>query len=375
MKVCIDARWIHPEISGIGLYTKELARALAGADRVNEYVLLFDDPAVMERTLHETGLADAPNVATRLVGYGPHSTASQLRLPALMRELRADVFHSTNYMMPLRALGTTRRVVTIHDLIPLLVRDHAPRSRKSRALPVFRRLLLEIVRRADLVITVSESTRLDVLRTLAVAPDRNARIVAIPEGVSPEYRPTIKRPRAVPVILYVGRRDPYKNLPLLVEAVGRLKADGVRARLRVVGPPDDRYPEAPRRARELGLDADIDWVGYVTAEELLREYQQADVFCLPSRYEGFGLPVLEAMACGTPVVCGNKGSLTEVAGDAALLVDPDDADRIAQALRRVLADPETAPRLSAKGLERAAMFTWNETARRTLDAYRQAMER
>ena len=375
MKVCIDARWIHPEISGIGLYTTELARALAGADRGNEYVLLFDDPAVMERTLRETGLADAPNVSTRLVGYGPHSAASQLRLPALLRELRADVFHSTNYMMPLRVVRGVRRVVTIHDLIPLLVRDHAPRSRKSRVLPVFRRLLVEIVRRADLVITVSESTRLDVLRALAVAPERNARIVAIPEGVSPEYRPAIKRPRAVPVILYVGRRDPYKNLPLLVEAVGRLKADGVRARLRVVGPPDDRYPEAPRRAREFGLDADIDWVGYVTSEELLREYQQADVFCLPSRYEGFGLPVLEAMACGTPVVCGNKGSLTEVAGDAALLVDPDDADRIAQALRRVLADPETAARLSTKGLERAAMFTWEETARRTLDAYRQAMDR
>jgi glycosyltransferase involved in cell wall biosynthesis len=375
MRVCIDARWIYAEISGIGLYTTELARALAGADRVNEYVLLFDDPAVMERTLRETDLADAPNVSTRLVGYGPHSASSQLRLPTLLCELRADVFHSTNYMMPLRAVRGVRRVVTIHDLIPLLVRDHAPRSRKSRVLPVFRRLLVEIVRRADLVITVSESTRLDVLRVLAVAPERNARVVAIPEGVSPGYRPAIKRPRAVPVILYVGRRDPYKNLPLLVEAVGRLKADGVRARLRVVGPPDDRYPEAPRRARELGLTADIDWVGYVTSEELLREYQQADVFCLPSRYEGFGLPILEAMACGTPVVCGNKGSLTEVAGDAALLVDPDDADRIAQALRRVLADPETAARLSTKGLQRAAMFTWEETARRTLDAYRQAMNR
>lgn len=373
MRVCIDTRWIFPEISGIGLYTRELARALAGADRVNEYILLFDQPAVMELTLRETGLADAPNVSPQLIGYGPHSAANQLRLPALLRELRTDVFHSTNYMMPLRAVRGVRRVVTIHDLIPLLVRDHAPRSRKSRVLPIFRRLLVEIVRRADLVITVSESTRLDVLRTLSVASQHNAKVVAIPEGVSPEYRPAPKEARAAPVILYVGRRDPYKNLPLLVEAVGRLKAGGVRARLRVVGPPDDRYPEAPRRARALGLDADIDWVGYVTSAELLREYQQADVFCLPSRYEGFGLPVLEAMACGTPVVCGNKGSTTEVAGEAALLVDPDDVNQIAQALRRVLADPETAARLRAKGLGRAAMFTWEETARRTLDAYRQAM--
>lgn len=373
MNLCIDARWIFPEISGIGLYTQELIRALAVIDPKNRYLLLFNRQAVMERTIRETGLAGRPNFECRCVEYGLFSLASQLQLPKLLKAEHIDVFHSTNYMMPLMAPKWTRRVVTIHDLIPLLFRDHAPRSKKSRLFPIFKKLMHEIGRQADLIITVSVSTRRDVIKELAIKPIRQNRIMAIPEGVLPIYHPEEKAARVEPVILYVGRRDPYKNMPLLIEAFGRLKARGISGRLRIIGPADERYPEAPQRARELGLNDHIDWIGYVSPQDLIREYQQADVFVLPSRYEGFGLTVLEAMASGTPVICSNTSSLPEVTGDAALLIDPDSIDDLTNALSRVLTTPALAADLRERGLKRAAQFTWEQTARLTLQAYESAL--
>ena len=137
----------------------------------------------------------------------------------------------------------------------------------------------------------------------------------------------------------------------------------------MIGPQDARYPEAPDLAVKLGVQDAVDWIGYVTPEELRRTYQMADVFCLPSRYEGFGLTVLEAMACGTPVVCSNIGSLPEVADDAARLVDPAIRPDLVQALVDVLTQPALAADLRQRGLIRARKFTWQRTAELTLKAY------
>ena len=374
LQIVIDARWIFREISGIGLYTQELIRALARLDRENRYVLLFNDPSVRERTAAEVSLAAAPNFQALEISYGLFSPLGQLRLPALLRSLSADVYHSTNYMMPLPGTGRTKRVVTIHDLIPLLFPEFTPRALKTRFFPVFKALMRQVGRRADLIITVSEATRRDVLRELGLPPSRHGRVVAIPEAAHSVYIPAAEPSPAggEPVILFVGRRDPYKNLPGLVEAFGRLRVQGVSARLRVIGPEDPRYPEARARAEALGLQPHIDWVGYAAPGQLIREYQQAAVFALPSRYEGFGLTVLEARACGAPVICGNASSLPEVAGDAALLVDPLDVDGLAAALRRVLTEPGLAASLRERGLRRAASFSWARTAELTRAAYEQA---
>lgn len=370
MKVCLDARWIFPELSGIGLYTQELIRNLVRLDRDNEYLLLFDRADVLERTRETTRFDASPRVRTHQVGYGPFSLQNQIRLPRLLVEQGVDLYHSTNFMMPLLTFGPVRRVVTIHDLIPLLFRDHAPRSRKSRLFPLYRGLMLEIGRRADLIIAVSASTRRDIIRELHIPPSREGAVVSIPEAAGGEYKPG-PRPegRAEKVILYVGRSDPYKNLPRLVEALGAVRAQGIPARLRIVGSPDPRYPEAPELAARLGLEPYVDWVGYVTPEQLVREYQTADVFALPSRYEGFGLTVLEAMACGTPVVCSNIGSLPEVAGDAAKRIDPAILPQLVDALTEVLTRPEIWDDLRRRGLLRAAQFTWERTAQQTLQAY------
>ena len=365
MRIVIDARWIFPEISGIGLYTQELIRALLRAGSPHEFVLLFGSGLVRERTLGGQG----SGFSTQLLNYGLFSPANQIKLPALLRRLKADVYHSTNYMMPLLSGGGARRVVTIHDLIPLLFRDHAPRSKKARLFPIYRRLMFEVARRADRVIAVSQSTRRDLIEHLACAPEK---IDVTLEGVRPEFQPAPRRAGEPPYVLYVGRRDPYKNLPLLVEAFADVAAQVPDARLRIIGPPDARYPEAPARAAALGLSDRIDWVGYAAPEQLVANYQQAAAFVLPSQYEGFGLTVLEAMACGAPVVCSNVSSLPEVVGDAALLVKPGDRSGLAGALTSVLSQPTLADDLRLRGLTRARAFTWGQAARATLRAYERA---
>lgn len=374
MRICIDARWIFSELSGVGLYTQELIRALARADRENEYLLLFQHLDVQERTRAATRFDQFPRFRAIRVPYGVFSPRNQAALPLLLARHRVDLYHSTNYMMPLVRLGRVRRAVTIHDLIPLLFPDHAPKAKKARFFPVYKALMRSVAHRADLMIAPSASTRRDILRELEVPESRAARVVSIPEGVTPEYKPGARpKDRAEKIILYVGRSDPYKNLPRLVEALAGVRANGVNARLRLVGSPDPRYPEAPQRAAQLGLEQWIDWTGYVSPEQLLREYQTADVFCLPSRYEGFGLTLLEAMACGTPCVCSNIGSLPEVAGDAARKVDPAILPQLVEGLTEVLTRPEIAEEYARRGLQRAAQFTWERTARLTIEAYSRAV--
>ena len=265
MRICIDARWIFPELSGIGLYTQELIRALTQVDRANEYLLLFGGDAVAERT--RPFLSGNTRFTLRVSGLGLFSPWNQLLLPSLLRREGIDVYHSTNYMMPLVGMGRIKRVVTIHDLIPLLFRDHAPQSKKAKLFPVYKRLMLEVGTRADLILTVSESTKKDIVRALNVPAEK---IAVTPEGVGPEYRPVAHRPLVTSqTVLYVGRRDPYKNLPLLVEAFALVAKKVPAVRLRIIGPADDRYPEAPALAKTMGLSDRIDWIGYVTPTQLI----------------------------------------------------------------------------------------------------------
>jgi glycosyltransferase involved in cell wall biosynthesis len=176
-------------------------------------------------------------------------------------------------------------------------------------------------------------------------------------------------------VLYVGRADPYKNLTNLVRAFAVLKKDaGFPTRLVMVGADDARYPEARQMAAELGLTADVEWRAALPREELADVYRQAAVLVLPSWYEGFGLPAAEAMACGTPVICGDCGALREVAGDAGIFVQPADVAELARQMRRVLAEADLAADMTRRGLEQAKQFDWRRTAAQTLEIYRRAAE-
>jgi len=376
MRVAIDARWIFREISGIGRYTQELLQALAEVDPETDYRLLFCDPEVRDRVMGLDAIRAAPRMRAETIPWGLFSPLGQLRLPGWLRRQRIDLFHSTNYMIPLAAFpprrpGRVRCAVTLHDLIPLVFPDHAPRSKKARLFPLYRWLMREGGRRADLILTVSESSRRDILEHLAIPAAEAGKVTVTPEGVSPGYQAG-PEPAPGQTFLYVGRFDPYKNVPLLVEAFARVRAREPGARLRLIGPPDPRYPEARDTARRLGLgDEVVTWQGYVDHEELVRAYRDARALVLPSTYEGFGLTVLEAMACGTPVICSNVSSLPEVAGDAACLIDPRDPVALAEAMLELLRNPAEAARLRAAGLERVRAFTWQRTAEATAAAYRQ----
>jgi glycosyltransferase involved in cell wall biosynthesis len=393
MKIGIDARWIFKELSGIGSYTRELIRHLARLERAHKFVIYFSDPVVRDRTVAETDLLHAPNFSTCLLPFGLFSIRNQLRLPGLLAEAALDVFHSPNYMIPLRAFprgkpGRIRCVTTIHDLIPLMFPAYAPRAWKRRFFLLYRWLMHEVAVRSDLVLTDSRSSRDDVVRHLRLPPER---VLAIPLGVEPWFKPwpSSGRPAARPdagalgwtpgnaraeqTILWVGRADPYKNLVGLIEAFAALRKQyQLSVELRIVGPKDRRYPEASRRAASLDVTEAVTWLGYLPDDRLVSEYQNADVFVQPSWYEGFGLPVLEAFACGTPVICSNKGSLPEVSGGAALIVQPQDMIGLTEAMRRVLTDSHLARDMSARGLKQAQKFTWEATAQMTLEAYKKA---
>jgi alpha-1,3-rhamnosyl/mannosyltransferase len=380
MRIAIDARWIFEHASGIGVHTRELLKGLSAVDVENEYMLLFDSPERLRPTMAAIASAGNGRFTARLFPHGVFSISSQFLLPRLLREERVDVFHSPNYMIPFAAFprsrgGRPKCVVTIHDVIPLKFRDHAPRSRKSRLFPLFRRVMLEVGRRADLIIAVSECTRRDIIEQLRIPSDQVNRIRVIYNGVSGEFRPRTHPARQTErrTVLYVGRADPYKNCVRLVEAFAlAAKQSDFPVDLLMVGGADPRYPEARLAALRLGINNRVRWTA-LNGRDLVEAYRDADVLVLPSLYEGFGLPVAEAMACGTPVICGDRGALPEVAGDAAIQIDPTDTEGLATGIMRVLTDRALAAGLVEKGLKQSARFTWQHAAKQTAQVYRASM--
>lgn len=373
--MAVDARWVFRELSGIGRYTLELLRQLGEIGGGMDFLVLVRDAERRGFIEREAGLAGKAHVEFAELPHGVFSARGQFAAARLLRERGVTVYHSTNFMVPLPAFPRRRPhaircVCNIHDLIPLIHPEFTPRALKTRLFPVYKALMHELARRVDVVATVSESAKSDIMRLLGIP---GSRIVLAPDGVDSRHVPGAGKPSArggPQTVLYVGRSDPYKNLPGLVAAFARLvSGGGVDARLRIVGSPDARYPEAGEAARRLGVADRVEWSGYLDDEGLLQAYRDADVLALLSRYEGFGLPVLEAMACGTPVVCSNAASLPEVAGGAAKMVAPDDIEGAAGALRELLTDPAAAARARAAGLEQAKKFSWRTAAESLLRVY------
>ncbi len=380
LRIVIDARWIFPRLSGIGLYTRELITRLARLDVEDDFILLFDHPVVADRIRREADLDSCDRVRVRRIDYGAFHPATQFRLPRLLAELGADVYHAPNYVIPYRAFPKRGRrktacVVTLHDLIPYCHPEYTPRARKRWLGPVFRRMVRETARRSNRIIVPSRATADDVRVHLFAGDAPENRIRVIPEGVDVRFRPG-KEPGdpGPPEILYVGRHDPYKNVSLLIDAFSRVRRRIPDVRLRLVGEHDPRYPEAINRIAALGLESCVIHEGYADNHALVRAYRGASVLAHPSRCEGFGLTVVEAMACGTPVVCSRAGSLPEVVGDAAICVETDSLQDLTEALIRVLSDKDLAARLRSAGLARARAFSWPSAARATLDVYRAAAE-
>jgi glycosyltransferase involved in cell wall biosynthesis len=263
-------------------------------------------------------------------------------------------------------------VVTIHDL-SFLFFPHSFRSLRRSYLRVFARMS---VRRARRVIAVSESTRRDLVEIYGISP---AKIDVVHNGVDASFRPlpadqvaAFRQQRGLPdrFVLFVGTLEPRKNIVRLIEAYARLPKE--RPPLLLVGGKGWFYDEIFGRVAALDLTGEVHFAGFVPAEDLPFWYNAADLFVYPSMYEGFGLPPLEAMACGTAVITSTASSLPEVVGKAGQLVDPTDTDALTATMEQVLGDRDLQQQMQAAGLVQARSFSWEKAARQTVDSYRRA---
>lgn len=367
MRTVIDARTISDHFPGIGRYTCYLACAMAQQEDRDELVLIHN-PEMTNTRYDTSSLGSAANVRMVWTSARPFTVREQLHLPLLLRKLSPGFTHFPHWSMPYAAPRPF--ALTVHDIIPL---------RLPQYFTVWQRLWYRLslwfaLGAADCVICVSEATRSDLESAFSRI---RARLCVIHEGVGKPFHPCtpqesayVRAKYALPdqYMLYVGSNKPHKNIPALVNSYARLKNAPV---LVLAGAKDPRYPEPRHRVRLLGLKDRVRFLGTIPESDLPFLYSNARAFIFPSTYEGFGLPPLEAMACGVPVACSDIPSLREVTAGAALLFNASSPAEIAAALDRILEDEGLRADLRARGLKRAAELTWDITARKTLDVYHQ----
>ncbi len=360
--------------TGIGRYAVEVLLALAKLPDAPEIVLLTterEDPSgLWDRFEHYT--LSGCYLLPALLTFG------NMLVSQAVRRYQLDVIHDPNGIAPFLgpAMGA-RRIVTVHDMFAYVypeTHNHLDNWRYYWHLPF-------AARRADTVITVSDCSRQDIMRYFGLSAER---VAVIGEGIDPRFEPITDRDehQAVfaryairqPYLLYVGGINARKNIARLFEAFATVKPHYPDLTLVIGGKRQWQTKEIYETFRRLQLEEHVQFTGYVADEDLPALYSAAQAFLFPSLYEGFGLPPLEAMACGTPVITSNVSSLPEVVGDAALLVDPYNVQSMVSALYQVLENPRLVAHLRASGIQQAAKFIWETAARETLQVYHEVLQ-
>ena len=370
MRIAIDAHSVGTGLGGNESYATNLIEALAEIDSVNNYTLYVTRREALERFSSRW-----PNFSVRTTL--PHTPLIRipLTLSAELRRNPVDVLHVQFTAPPFSPCPV---VVSIHDLSF----EHLPQTFKWRSRKQLRITVRRSAREAAQVIALSEHARNDIIDTYGVEPEK---VSVIPLAAPAHFRPVLDEEELQRVrqtygiegdyILSVGAIQPRKNLSRLVAAYSRLRRarpEGNLPKLVLVGKCAWLYDETLRSIKELEVSDSVILTGYVPESDLPALYSGALAFVYPSYFEGFGLPPLEAMQCGTAVIVGDKTSLPEVVGDAGVLVDPFDVDDIAAAIEKVISDSNLREQLRVKGLERAKLFNWRKTARQTLAVYQKA---
>ena len=366
MRTAIDARKLHDY--GIGTYVRNLVEHLARQDYDDEYVLFCRD----EDREYVRGLGR--RFTPQHVRAGNYSIREHISIPVALQYARADVFHAPHYVVS--PLTMCPYVVTIHDCIHLRFPQYLP----NRLAPHYARAMMRTAaRRSRRVLTVSNASKQDILHYLGVPAEKvevvynalDSRLATAPTAAD------ITRVRerfqlTSPFILYAGNIKPHKNVDRLIEAYALLRRRGiVGVKLLIIGDQISKYPQLRRLVHRFQLHQHVRFLGFVPDATLAALYRLASVFVFPSLYEGFGLPPLEAMAAGAPVVTSNVSSLPEVVGDAALLIDPTSAESIAVAIGRVLGEPGLRSELVRRGHERVKAFSWERSVARIRDIYQE----
>ena len=370
MRIAIDAHSVGARLGGNETYAINLIEALARIDQSNQYTLYVTKPAAVDR------FADRwPNFTARLTL--PHTPLVRIPL-TLSRELRkhpVDVLH-VQYTAP--PFAPCPIVTTVHDL----AFEHLPETFNRRSWMQLRLTVRRTARRAAQIVTVSEYSRQDIIKTYGINPEI---VTVTPEAAAQTFEQIKDENRLAEMkkaygierdyILSLCSIQPRKNLVRLIEAYYLLRRSHPEVKLPQLVLAGKRAwldNETMSAAQRDALSADIRFTGYVADEDLNALYSGATCFVYPSYFEGFGLPILEAMKCGTPVIAGDRTSIPEVAGEAALLFDPFDVQSLVEALKRILNDSDYRATLSARGLQRANEFSWQTTARLTLAVYEKA---
>jgi glycosyltransferase involved in cell wall biosynthesis len=367
IRIAIDAHTVGTRLGGNESYAVNLIEALAQIDSTNNYTIYVTTNEARDRFSNRW-----PNFQVR--STLPHTPLIRipLTLSAELRKHPVDVLHVQFTAPPFCPCPF---VVSIHDLSF----EHVPETFKRRSRTQLRLTVRHSARRAARILSLSEHTRSDIMKTYGIEPNR---IEAIPLAAPDHFGMVIDKRELQRVrhnygiegdyILSVGSIQPRKNLARLVKAYAQLRGDRSADKLPklvLVGKCAWLYDETLRALDQAGVKDSVLLTGYVPESDLPALYSSALCFVYPSYFEGFGLPPLEAMKCGAPVIVGNRTSLPEVVGDAGLTVDPFDVDAIAGAIRKLMNDSTLRAKLSQKGQERASSFTWRETARQTLQVY------
>ncbi len=388
MRIAIDYTAAVHQGGGIGRYTKGLVKALMSLDRQNEYTLFVAGQIGTQDTqctTHDTGYKpdlDIPSnfrlksipVSDRVLNIVWH----RLRLPLPVEAFtgKADVFHSPDFVLPL--VWRARAIVTVHDLSFM----RTPQCAEPSLRAYLNKVVPRSIQRADLILADSHNTKRDIIELLGVDA---RKIQVVPAGVGERFHPiddeaTLEKVRRryhleEPFILSVSTLEPRKNFTGLIEAYAQLIERGsqiqrIPHKLVIAGAKGWLYEEIFATVERLGLAERVIFPGFVAEEDLPALYNLADLLAFPSLYEGFGLPPLEAMACGTPVVTSNSSSLPEIVGGVGIMVEATDTEGLVEAMRRALQDGELRRSMIEKGLEQAKKFSWRKAAEKLLGAYR-----
>ena len=368
MRVGIDARLVYYSQAGIGQYILHLVNGLSSLDDGTEYVLL-------QSRKDNTTILEQSNFRRVSLWTPSHHRLERYSLNVELMRLGLDVLHSPDFIPPHRP--SCKSVITVHDLAFLLY-PHFLTKESAR----YYGHIDQAVRWTDHIISVSESTKRDTIQHLGVPEEK---ITVVYEAANPIFRPLDKseaRQHVLdrhgvdgPFVLFVSTIEPRKNVPTLLRAIHQLqqcyKED---VRLVLAGGKGWLFEDAFAVVKDLKLDGRVHFLGRVSSEDLLSLYNAAEMLAHPAFYEGFGLPPLEAMACGLPVIVSDVASLPEVVGDAGLLIDPQDEDELTVAMWRVLNDGTLGSEMRDKGLLQAQRFSWERAARETQEIYRLVYE-
>jgi glycosyltransferase involved in cell wall biosynthesis len=368
MKIGIISERLNRPLTGVGNYTYYLIKELSMIyDKRDVYLIDYMDDKIFTDVNKITIKFPLKNISKNSY-YFWHI---YLQLKIKKNNLNLDIIHSPENAALFVKLKHQKKIITVHDIIAYLFPESVTLITRLR----YKLLLSRTLKTTDKIIAVSNSTKKDLMNYFNIPAEKISVVLEAADEkfkpLNPEEVSDVKQKNNLnfPFILYVGNLAKHKNIPMLIEAFYKIKKKNIECKLVIAGKKEWEYKEIFETVDKLNLQNNVVFTGYVLDEDLPALYNAADLFVYPSLYEGFGLPPLEAMACGTPVITSNTSSLPEVVGNAGIMVDPYDVDGLADAMHKVLSNEGLREDMIKRGLERAKMFSWEKCARETLKVY------